>query len=40
VDDDVELMIENAKSFNGPGVVSDAAAVVGKWWKSHRAKMD
>ncbi|OXC60064.1 hypothetical protein LQV05_005617 [Cryptococcus neoformans] len=40
VDEDVELMLENARVFNGEGPVVDAANALGKWWQSQRSKMD
>ncbi|KAL7425129.1 hypothetical protein Q5752_000817 [Cryptotrichosporon argae] len=40
VDDDVELMLENARVFNGEGEITDIANRFGKWWKSQRARMD
>ncbi|KAK8849657.1 hypothetical protein IAR55_004992 [Kwoniella newhampshirensis] len=40
VDEDVELMLENARVFNGDGPVVDAANVLGKWWQSQRSKME
>jgi transcription initiation factor TFIID subunit 2 len=40
VDDDIELMLENAKVFNGEGLVVDAANAFGRWWVSQRGKMD
>jgi len=40
VDEDVELMLENARVFNGPGLVSEAADALGKWWRVQRGKMD
>lgn len=40
VDDDVGLMLENARVFNGPGEISDIADNFGEWWAAQRAKMD
>ncbi|WVQ79213.1 hypothetical protein IAT38_001309 [Cryptococcus sp. DSM 104549] len=40
VDEEVELMLENARMFNGEGPVVDAANALGRWWQSQRAKMD
>ncbi|WRT69673.1 uncharacterized protein IL334_006663 [Kwoniella shivajii] len=40
IDEDVELMLENARVFNGDGPVVDAANGLGRWWTSQRAKMD
>lgn len=40
VDDDVNLMLENARVFNGEGDVSDAANAFGKWWEQQRKRMD
>ncbi|WVQ77717.1 hypothetical protein IAR50_007407 [Cryptococcus sp. DSM 104548] len=40
VDEDVELMVENARVFNGEGPVVDAANALGKWWQTQRSKMD
>nr|XP_019043571.1 transcription initiation factor TFIID subunit 2 [Kwoniella bestiolae CBS 10118]OCF22501.1 transcription initiation factor TFIID subunit 2 [Kwoniella bestiolae CBS 10118] len=40
VDEDVELMLENARVFNGEGAVVDAANALGKWWTQQRHKMD
>ncbi|WWC92779.1 uncharacterized protein L201_007738 [Kwoniella dendrophila CBS 6074] len=40
IDDEVEMMLENARVFNGDGVVVDAANALGKWWYSQRSKMD
>lgn len=40
VDDEVTLMLENARVFNGDGDVSDAANAFGKWWEQQRKKMD
>ncbi len=41
VDDDVALMLENAKVFNGvESEVSKAANAFGSWWKTQRAKME
>jgi len=40
VDEDVELMLENARMFNAEGPVVDAANDFGRWWKSQRSRMD
>ncbi|OCF35231.1 transcription initiation factor TFIID subunit 2 [Kwoniella heveanensis BCC8398] len=40
IDDDVELMLENARVFNGDGPVVDAANKFGAWWNAQRSKMD
>jgi transcription initiation factor TFIID subunit 2 len=40
VDIDVELMLENARVFNGEGAVTDAANAFGRWWAGQRAKME
>ncbi|WWD20285.1 hypothetical protein CI109_104761 [Kwoniella shandongensis] len=40
VDEDVELMLENARVFNGEGPVVDAANALGKWWQGQRSKME
>jgi transcription initiation factor TFIID subunit 2 len=40
LDEDVELMLENARIFNGEGPVVDAANVLGKWWIEQRGKME
>nr|XP_019009377.1 transcription initiation factor TFIID subunit 2 [Kwoniella pini CBS 10737]OCF48158.1 transcription initiation factor TFIID subunit 2 [Kwoniella pini CBS 10737] len=40
IDEDVELMLENARVFNGDGPVVDAANALGKWWTQQRLKMD
>lgn len=40
VDAEVEMMLENARAFNGPGEVSDAADRFGRWWKAQRSKLD
>lgn len=40
VDEDVELMLENARIFNGEGPVVDAANEFGRWWKQQRSRMD
>lgn len=40
VDDDVNLMLENARVFNGEGEVSDAANAFGRWWEQQRKRMD
>ncbi|WVQ66072.1 uncharacterized protein L199_004250 [Kwoniella botswanensis] len=40
IDEDVELMLENARVFNDGGPVVDAANALGKWWAQQRAKMD
>ncbi|CAK9784528.1 unnamed protein product [Cutaneotrichosporon oleaginosum] len=40
VDEDFELMLENARVFNGEGPITDLANQFGQWWKAQRAKMD
>nr|XP_018260330.1 transcription initiation factor TFIID subunit 2 [Kwoniella dejecticola CBS 10117]OBR82488.1 transcription initiation factor TFIID subunit 2 [Kwoniella dejecticola CBS 10117] len=40
IDEDVELMLENARVFNGDGPVVEAANALGKWWTQQRMKMD
>ena len=40
VDDDVELMLENARVFNEEGPVVEAANAFGQWWQAQREKMD
>jgi transcription initiation factor TFIID subunit 2 len=40
LDEDVELMLENARIFNGEGLVVDAANVLGKWWTEQRGNME
>ena len=40
VDDEIQLMVDNARLFNGEGPVVDAADAVKKWWDAQRAKMD
>lgn len=40
VDADFELMLENAKMFNGEGAIMDIAVQFGLWYKSQRSKMD
>jgi transcription initiation factor TFIID subunit 2 len=40
VDEDVELMLENARVFNGAGEVVDLANSFGAWWKRQRAQME
>lgn len=40
VDEDIELMLQNARIFNGEGEVSNAADAFGKWWDQQRKKMD
>jgi transcription initiation factor TFIID subunit 2 len=40
VDDDFELMLENARMFNGDGPVVEAANALGAWWNAQRARMD
>ncbi|WVQ96010.1 hypothetical protein IAU59_003110 [Kwoniella sp. CBS 9459] len=40
IDEDVELMLENARVFNGDGPVVVAADKFGAWWNSQRSKMD
>lgn len=40
VDDDFELMLENARVFNGEGAIMDIANQFGAWYKSQRGKMD
>lgn len=40
VDEDVSLMLENARVFNGPGEISDIADNFAEWWQSQRSKMD
>jgi transcription initiation factor TFIID subunit 2 len=40
LDEDVELMLENARIFNGEGPVVDAANVLGRWWTEQRGKME
>lgn len=41
VDDEVDLMLENARVFNGEGdAVTEAANMFAAWWKQQRLKMD
>ncbi|WVR08077.1 hypothetical protein IAU60_005123 [Kwoniella sp. DSM 27419] len=40
VDEDVKLMLENARVFNGEGPVVDAANELGRWWSGQRARME
>ncbi|GMK55103.1 hypothetical protein CspeluHIS016_0201590 [Cutaneotrichosporon spelunceum] len=40
VDDDFELMLENARVFNGDGPITDLANQFGQWWKAQRGKME
>jgi transcription initiation factor TFIID subunit 2 len=40
VDEDVMLMLENARMFNGEGPVVDAANDFERWWKLQRSRMD
>lgn len=40
VDENFELMLENARLFNGAGPIVDAANDLGKLWASLRAKME
>lgn len=40
VDDDFELMLENARVFNGEGPIMDIANQFGQWYKAQRGKMD
>lgn len=40
VDENFDLMLENARVFNGEGAISDAANGLGKLWTSLRHKMD
>ncbi|BEJ12391.1 hypothetical protein CspHIS471_0208510 [Cutaneotrichosporon sp. HIS471] len=40
VDDDFELMLENARVFNGEGPITDLANQFGQWWKAQRGKME
>ncbi|KAK4688551.1 transcription initiation factor TFIID subunit 2, partial [Tremellales sp. Uapishka_1] len=40
VDDDIDLMVENAKVFNEEGDVFDAAVAFQKWWNVQRSRMD
>lgn len=40
VDDAVELMLENARVFNGDGPVVQQANEFGNWWRAQRSKMD
>lgn len=40
VDEDVELMLENARIFNGEGPIMDIANTFGQWWKQQRSKLD
>lgn len=40
VDDDVNLMLENARVFNEEGPVVDAANAFGNWWRSQKNKLD
>ncbi|RXK36392.1 hypothetical protein M231_06358 [Tremella mesenterica] len=40
VDEDVELMLENARVFNGDGIVVEQANAFGRWWRAQRNKSD
>ncbi len=40
VDEDFELMLENARVFNGEGQITDLANQFGQWWKVQRGKME
>lgn len=40
VDEAVELMLENARVFNGDGPVVDQANEFGVWWRAQRGRMD
>lgn len=40
VDDDVELMVENARMFNGDGPVVQQANELSAWWISQRQKLE
>ena len=40
VNTDIELMLDNARMFNGPGYVTDEANKFAEWWAAQRAKAD
>ncbi|ORX37731.1 hypothetical protein BD324DRAFT_623057 [Kockovaella imperatae] len=40
VDEEIDLMLENAYSFNGEGPVVDAGRAFKKWWEQQRQKIE
>jgi transcription initiation factor TFIID subunit 2 len=40
VDDAISLMLDNARIFNGEGIVVDQANGFGRWWQSQRVKLE
>jgi hypothetical protein len=40
VDDDIDLMLENARVFNAEGEVVEAANAFARWWKAQKARLD
>lgn len=40
VDEDVALMVENAKIFNVEGPIVETTKTFERWWKAQRDKMD
>lgn len=40
VDEDIALMVENAKIFNVEGPIVETTKTFERWWKAQREKMD
>jgi len=40
VDEDILMMTENAKAFNGDGPVVDAAMAFERWWQGQKARLE
>lgn len=40
VDESIRLMLDNARIFNGEGVVMDAANAFEHWWNKHKALIE